>query len=90
MPRQARIDASDETFLKTFCAKVETVLEIIKSTFESREDLLISGFGKLQVKEKAERRGRNPATGEFMMLDSRKIVTFQCSGKLRNKISAAR
>jgi len=62
---------------------VETVLEIIKSTLESGDDLLISGFGKFQAKAKAERRGRNPATGEFMMLDSRKVVTFKCSGKLR-------
>jgi integration host factor subunit alpha len=66
---------------------VETLLEIIKRSLESGEDVLISGFGKFCVKEKAERRGRNPATSEAMMLSARKVVTFQCSGKLREKIN---
>jgi len=65
---------------------VETLLEIIKNTLASGEDVLVSGFGKFCVKEKAERKGRNPATGEYMMLPSRKIVTFKCSGKLRERI----
>ncbi len=47
---------------------VETLLEILKSTLESDDDVLISGFGKFCVKEKNERRGRNPATGGDMML----------------------
>ena len=46
---------------------VETMIEILKSTLESGEDVLISGFGKLRILEKAERRGRNPATGDGMM-----------------------
>ena len=66
---------------------VETVLEIIKSTLESGEDVLVSGFGKFCVKQKSERRGRNPATGGDMMLASRKVVTFNCSGILRDKIN---
>jgi len=66
---------------------VETCLEIIKSTLESGGDVLISGFGKFCVKEKKERKGRNPATGNAMMLAPRKIVTFKCSGKLRNMIN---
>ena len=65
---------------------VETFLEIIKSTLESGEDVMISGFGKFCVKQKAERKGRNPATGEDMILAPRKVVTFKCSGKLRDKI----
>lgn len=65
---------------------VETLLEIIKNTLESGEDVLISGFGKFCVKEKNERKGRNPATGNPMMLAPRKIVTFKCSGKLRDRI----
>jgi len=65
---------------------VETLLEIIKRTLESGEDVLISGFGKFCVKHKSERKGRNPATGEPMMLKARKVVTFKCSGKLRDKI----
>ncbi len=65
---------------------VETLLEIMKETLASGEDVLISGFGKFCVKEKLERRGRNPATGEDMMLDARKVVTFKCSGKLQDRI----
>ena len=66
---------------------VETLLEIIKGSLESGEDVLISGFGKFGVKEKKERLGRNPATGEAMMLTPRKVVTFRCSKPLREKIN---
>ena len=66
---------------------VETILEIIKHTLESGEDVLISGFGKFCVKKKTERKGRNPATGKNMMLSPRRVVTFQCSGKLREKLN---
>ena len=66
---------------------VETLLEIIKRTLASGDDVLISGFGKFCVKEKNERKGRNPATGDDLMLKPRKIVTFKCSGKLRDKIN---
>ena len=66
---------------------VEALIELIKKTLESGEDVMISGFGKFCVKEKKERKGRNPATGENMMLKSRRVVTFQCSGKLREKIN---
>ena len=65
---------------------IESLLEIIKRSLESSEDVLISGFGKFCVKDKAQRRGRNPATGEDLMLRGRKVVTFKCSGKLRHKI----
>ncbi len=68
---------------------VETLLELIKTTLASGEDVLISGFGKFCVKQKAERRGRNPATGGDMMLKARKVVTFTCSGILRDKINGA-
>jgi len=66
---------------------VETLLEIIKSTLESREDVLISGFGRFCVREKRERKGRNPATGDSMMLRPRRVVTFRCSGKLRDRVN---
>lgn len=67
---------------------IETLLEIIKSTLASNDDVLISGFGKFCVKDKNERRGRNPATGSDLILRKRKVVTFKCSGKLRNKINS--
>ena len=62
---------------------VEQLLEIIKRTLASGDDVLISGIGKFCVCEKAERRGRNPATGESLMLSARRVVTFKCSGNLR-------
>ena len=65
----------------------ETFLEIIKRTLESGEDVLVSGFGKFCVNEKGERRGRNPETGEDLMLPPRKVVTFKCSRKLRDKVN---
>jgi len=67
---------------------IESLLEIIKQRLERGEDVLISGFGKFCVKEKKVRRGRNPATGSDLVLRARRIVTFKCSGKLRNKINA--
>jgi integration host factor subunit alpha len=66
---------------------VETLIELIRNTLASGEDVLISGFGKFCVQEKKKRRGRNPATGEPLMLKPRKIVTFKCSGKLRGRIN---
>jgi integration host factor subunit alpha len=66
---------------------IETLIEIIKATLEAGEDVLISGFGKFCVREKSERKGRNPATGNDLMLSPRKVVTFKCSGKLRDRIN---
>ncbi|HUV78280.1 MAG TPA: integration host factor subunit alpha [Desulfobacterales bacterium] len=67
---------------------VESLLEILKDTLASGEDVLISGFGKFCVKDKNSRRGRNPATGEDMMLSARKVITFKCSASLRDEINA--
>jgi integration host factor subunit alpha len=66
---------------------VETMLELIKKTLESGEDVLVSGFGKFRVREKKERRGRNPATKGDMMLRPRRVVTFKWSGKLRKRLN---
>ena len=73
---------------KNRCSElVETLLEIIKSSLEQGEDVLISGFGKFCVKDKKQRRGRNPATGHDLLLGERKVVTFKCSHLLRDKIN---
>ena len=69
---------------------VEILLELIKQSLKSGDDVLISGFGKFCVKNKKKRRGRNPATGTDMWLKPRKVVTFQCSGILREKINQRR
>ncbi len=66
---------------------VQTLLHIIKSTFASGEDVMISGFGKFNVKDKGERRGRNPATNEDLILEPRRVVTFTCSGRLRDRMN---
>ncbi|WP_319405708.1 integration host factor subunit alpha [uncultured Desulfosarcina sp.] len=66
---------------------VETLLEIVKSSLGSGDDVLVSGFGKFCVKDKKARKGRNPATGEDAILPARRVVTFKCSGRLRQKIN---
>ena len=65
----------------------EALLETMKSTLASGEDIMVSGFGRFQVNDKAPRKGRNPATGETMTLDKRRVVTFKCSGMLRDQIN---
>ncbi len=62
-------------------------MEIIKQSLESVEDVMISGFGKFQVKNKRHGNGRNPATNKDMILPPRRVVTFKCSGKLRDRIN---
>jgi integration host factor subunit alpha len=69
---------------------VDCLFEIIKGTLEDGNDVLISGFGKFSIRERKERNGRNPLTGKPLVLAARKVVTFQCSGKLRNKINGNR
>jgi len=66
---------------------VETFLGISKNCLENGHDLLISGFGKFNVKGKKARRGRNPQTGDELILDARKVVTFKPSGILRERIN---
>jgi integration host factor subunit alpha len=65
----------------------ECLLEQIKTTLASGDDVLVTGFGKFCVIEKKGRRGRNPATGEDAILPPRRVVTFKCSGKLRKRIN---
>jgi integration host factor subunit alpha len=73
------------------CSQVlETLLEFLIKTLQSGEDVLISGFGRFCVNEKKERRGRDPATGEDMMLRKRKVVAFRCSGVLKEKMNGVR
>lgn len=68
---------------------VENVFEILKENLANGEDVLISGFGKFSVQTKNGRRGRNPATGEDLMLDSRRVVRFKSSGVLKDKINGS-
>jgi len=68
---------------------VDATFEIIKKALERGDQVLVSGFGKFKVKFKWARKGRNPKTGEQIVLESRRIVTFQCSLKLRDKLQKA-
>lgn len=87
-------DVISSVYLKTGMTKadsklaVETLFEIMKETLERGEEVKISGFGKFQVKEKKARRGRNPRTGEDMMLRARRILVFRTSPVLRQKINS--
>ena len=66
---------------------VESVLSIIKDTLADGETLKVSGFGSFIVKEKNDRRGRNPQTGEEINIDARRVLTFKPSAVLKSAIN---
>jgi len=66
---------------------VEALFQTIKASLQRGEDVLISGYGKFCVKDKRDRRGRNPQTGEDLTLGARRVVTFKCSGSLRERVN---
>ena len=67
---------------------VEMVFETIKRTLEQGEKIKISGFGNFVVRQKKERTGRNPQTGEEILIAPRKVLTFKPSQVLKNAINA--
>ncbi len=69
---------------------VDSLLEILKRTLASGEDVMITGFGKFIVNEKDSRKGRNPQTGADLQLDARRVVIFKCSGILKKKLNRKR
>lgn len=68
-------------------AMVESVFSILKETLESGEEVKISGFGKFEVHQKSDRRGRNPQTGEVITIAARKVLTFKPSTVLRDGVN---
>lgn len=68
---------------------VEAFLRISKDSLINGSDVLLSGFGKFNVKEKKSRRGRNPQTGDELILDARRVVTFKPSGILRDRVNGS-
>jgi integration host factor subunit alpha len=80
---RAQLDFPKNKSLET----AEFLLELIKTNLEVGDDLLVSGFGKFCVKEKKKRKGANPDTGNDLMLKPRRVVTFKCSGQLRDKVN---
>ena len=68
---------------------VESVLSIIKDTLADGETLKVSGFGNFVVKEKSDRRGRNPQNGEQITIEARKVLTFKPSKLLTGAMNGA-
>jgi len=66
---------------------VESIFAIMKNSLAGGEDVLITGFGKFIVIKKRERRGRNPQTGDDLMLRPRKVIRFKWSEVLREKMN---
>jgi len=79
----------DCTFLnqKRATEIIDSLFEKVKESLAKGEDVLIPGFGKFQVKFKWARKGRNPQTGETIIINSRRTVTFKVSRKLRDKMN---
>lgn len=65
---------------------IEIFLEVIKETLEKGEDVSLSGFGKWSVREKKARRGRNPKTGQELVIKPRRVTTFSLSNVLRAEL----
>jgi len=82
-----KVHASSEFNKKESAEMVEAVFAILKSTLESGENLKISGFGNFIVKQKADRRGRNPQTGETLTIEARRVLTFKPSAILKDQIN---
>ncbi|MEI6790761.1 MAG: integration host factor subunit alpha [Myxococcaceae bacterium] len=77
-------------FSKTQCASlVDRVFEIMKESLEKGEEVKISSLGRFQVRQKRERRGRNPQTGKQLQISARKVVTFKSSPVLRSMMGEA-
>jgi integration host factor subunit alpha len=66
---------------------IETLLDMLKDSLADGDDILLSGFGKFCVKNKHERRGRNPSTGEDLILDPRRVVRFKPSNILIQNVN---
>ena len=82
-----RIHASTGMTQKESMEMVEAVFSIMKSTLETGETLKISGFGSFVVKQKNDRRGRNPQTGEAITIEARRVLSFKPSSVLRDAIN---
>jgi integration host factor subunit alpha len=65
---------------------IDAFFDLISARLVEGEDVKISGFGNFHVRTKASRPGRNPRTGELVQIDSRRVVTFHASHKLKDQI----
>ncbi len=65
---------------------VEMFFEEIKSSLEQGENVKLSGFGNFVLRDKKSRPGRNPKTGEEVLVSARRVVTFRPGQKLKNRV----
>ena len=89
-----KADIVDRVFEKVGLTKkesfdvVEEMFALIKDTLEAGEKIKIAGFGNFEVKDKDDRRGRNPQTGEEITIEARRILTFKASAVLKQAVNA--
>jgi integration host factor subunit alpha len=67
---------------------VDAYFETIRGALEEGENVKLSGFGNFQLREKKQRPGRNPKTGEEIPISARRVVTFRPGQKLRSRVEA--
>jgi integration host factor subunit alpha len=67
---------------------VDAFFEANKMALEGGENVKLSGFGNFQLREKNQRPGRNPKTGEEIPISARRVVTFRPGQKLRARVEA--
>jgi integration host factor subunit alpha len=67
---------------------VDSFFEAIKNALEQSENVKLSGFGNFQLRDKNQRPGRNPKTGEEIPISARRVVTFRPGQKLRARVEA--
>lgn len=88
-----KADLAERIYEKLSCQKkeavelVDLVMEILKEAIATERQVKISGFGNFTVRQKADRNGRNPQTGETITISSRKVLTFKPSVILKNQIN---
>lgn len=84
-----KVHAKTDLSKKDSADLVEIIFDSIKKTLESGENLKVSGFGSFEVRQKADRSGRNPQTGEAIIISARKVLTFKPSAVLRQAINGS-
>ena len=67
---------------------IDSFFDLIMDSLVQGNDVRLSGFGNFQIRTKPARPGRNPRTGESVPIDSRRVVTFHASHKLKEQIQA--
>jgi integration host factor subunit alpha len=68
---------------------VESIFEVIKGRLEKGEKVKVSGFGNFVINEKRPRKGRNPQTGEEIIITGRRVLTFKPSQVLKRTINVS-